>query len=428
MTVVEAKESRLLGEQSRARYPDEDGFIERDGVRVFWESYGEGEQTVLFLPTWTFVHSRVWKAQIPYFARHFRVLTFDPRGNGRSDRPTEVRQYDEREFTQDAVNVLDACGVDRAVCVALSRGAQRALLLAAEHPKRVEGIAFVGPMFPVTARSVSMRVAMSPRGKNLLRRRPPAARGLGKFNTHYWTHGGYTDFVQWWSKRMLPEPHSTKQIEDSTSWAHETDGQTLAMSFEAAGAAPWTRRDQRALAERVRCPVLVIHGTDDRVTPYSDGKALAGITGGRLETVEQAGHLPHARKPVQVNLALREFVETRPLRDATVHRSDGRKRALYISSPIGLGHAQRDVAIARELRQLVDGLQIDWLAQDPVTRILEREGERIHSGSEHLANESRHIESESAEHDLHCFQAWRRMDEILINNFMVFHDVAREDR
>ena len=111
-----------------------------------------------------------------------------------------------------------------------------------------------------------------------------------------------------------------------------------------------------------------------------------------------------------------------------MHRSDGRKRALYISSPIGLGHAQRDAAIARELRNLVDGLEIDWLAQDPVTRVLEAEGERIHPASEHLANESRHIESESAEHDLHCFQAIRRMDEILINNFMVFHDIVREDR
>jgi predicted glycosyltransferase len=105
-----------------------------------------------------------------------------------------------------------------------------------------------------------------------------------------------------------------------------------------------------------------------------------------------------------------------------------RKRVLYVSSPIGLGHARRDVAIARELRNLVDGVEIDWLAQDPVTRVLEREGERIHPASRWLANESRHIESESAEHDLHCFQAWRRMDEILIANFMVFHDVVREER
>ena len=103
-------------------------------------------------------------------------------------------------------------------------------------------------------------------------------------------------------------------------------------------------------------------------------------------------------------------------------------RVLYVSSPIGLGHAQRDVAIARELRRLVADVEIDWLAQDPVTRVLEGEGERIHPMSRHLASESGHMESESAEHDLHCFQAWRRMDEILVANYMVFHDLVRAER
>jgi pimeloyl-ACP methyl ester carboxylesterase/predicted glycosyltransferase len=430
MTVTPTAPERDLPDQSRARYPDDEGFVERDGVRVFWESYGEGEHTILFLPTWTLVHSRIWKAQIAYFARHFRVVCFDPRGNGRSDRPTEPSAYDEREFAQDAIDVMDACSVDRAICVALSTGAQRCLLLAAEHPDRVAGAVFVGPWFPVSRRlgSLRQRVLKYPRVVSLANRPPLTTRGWGKVNPHYWRNGGYSDFVKWWAEEMLCEPHSTKQIEDAIAWSHDTDGITLGLSVAARPAVPATRRDQTALAERVRCPVLVIHGTDDRITPYADGRALAEITGGRLETVEGAGHLPHARKPVQVNLALREFVEGRSLRDPTVHRSDGRKRALYVSSPIGLGHAQRDVAIARELRKLVDGLEIDWLAQDPVTRVLKAEGERIHSASEHLANESRHIESESAEHDLHCFQAWRRMDEILINNFMVFHDVVREDR
>ncbi|HUP08251.1 MAG TPA: alpha/beta fold hydrolase [Caldimonas sp.] len=428
MTVIEAAPEER-GEQSRARYPDQQGFIERDGVRVFWESYGEGEQTVLFLPTWTVVHSRHWKTQIPYFARHFRVITFDPRGNGRSDRPTDAAAYDETEFAQDAIDVMDACGIDRAVCVALSRGTQRALLLAANHPDRVSGVVFIGPWFPVSPlRSLHWRVLSHPRLSALGDKPPLVKRGFGKLNRHYWRNGGYADFVQWWAERMLPEPHSTKQIEDAIAWSHDTDGPTLALTTLGQPAAPATRRDQRALAERVNCPVLVIHGTKDKVTPYTDGKALAKITGGRLETVHDAGHLPHARKPVQVNLALREFVDGVPRRDPTVYRPDGRKRALYISSPIGLGHAQRDVAITRELRKLVDGLEVDWLAQDPVTRMLEAEGERIHPASEHLANESKHIESESAEHDLHCFQAWRRMDEILVNNFMVFHDVVREDR
>ncbi len=102
------------------------------------------------------------------------------------------------------------------------------------------------------------------------------------------------------------------------------------------------------------------------------------------------------------------------------------KRALYISSPIGLGHARRDVAIADELRRLQPDLEIDWLAQSPVTRVLEERGERIHPASAELSSEVDHIDSESAEHDLHCFQAWRRMDEILLANFMVFHDLVRE--
>jgi hypothetical protein len=59
--------------------------------------------------------------------------------------------------------------------------------------------------------------------------------------------------------------------------------------------------------------------------------------------------------------------------------------------------------------------------------VLEAHGERIHPASAHLANESGHIESESAEHDLHCFQAIRRMDEILLANFMVFHDLVRDE-
>jgi predicted glycosyltransferase len=101
-----------------------------------------------------------------------------------------------------------------------------------------------------------------------------------------------------------------------------------------------------------------------------------------------------------------------------------RRRALYISSPIGLGHAMRDAAIAAELRELHPDLEIDWLAQHPVTAVLETRGERIHPLSSELASESAHFASESADHDLNAFQAIRRMDEILVNNFMVFYDAV----
>ena len=95
-------------EQTRARYPDREGFVERDGVRVFYEVYGDGEPTILLLPTWSIMHSRFWKAQIPYLARRFRVITFDGRGNGKSDRPPEPEAYAEQEFADDALAVMDA--------------------------------------------------------------------------------------------------------------------------------------------------------------------------------------------------------------------------------------------------------------------------------------------------------------------------------
>ncbi len=146
------------GEQTRARYPDAEGYLERDGVRVFWELYGEGDQTILLLPTWSIVHSRFWKMQIPYLARHCRVLTFDPRGNGRSDRPRDGAAYSEWEFAADALAVLDATQTARAVLVSLSLGAHRALILAAEHPERVAGAVFIGASVPLAAQSAERAV------------------------------------------------------------------------------------------------------------------------------------------------------------------------------------------------------------------------------------------------------------------------------
>jgi pimeloyl-ACP methyl ester carboxylesterase/predicted glycosyltransferase len=422
-------------EQSRARYPDSEGFVERDGQRLFYEVYGEGEQTVFLLPTWSLFHSRHWKMQIPYLARHFRVLAMDGLGNGRSDRCRDPRRYASAEFARDCLAVMDATGTERAVMASLSTGAQYQLALARIAPERVAGAAFIGPVFPYTPSHLWFagirgfsRVFQRPL------RIPQLYRWWARYNIVHWREE-YPAFVEWFVSRALPEPHSTKAIDDGVGWGFEAGPETLIATIldRQSGLRPLGRSTLRALAQNLDCPVLVVSGTRDKITPPRDARALTQLTGGRLEVVAGAGHFLHARKPVQFNLALRELSENAfgrspTPRDPTVYRPDGRPRALFISSPIGLGHSQRDVAIARELRRLHPDLQIDWLAQDPVTRVLEAEGERVHPASAHLANESKHIESESAEHDLHCFHALRRMDEILAANFMLFHDIVREQR
>jgi predicted glycosyltransferase len=175
----------------------------------------------------------------------------------------------------------------------------------------------------------------------------------------------------------------------------------------------------------------VVHGDQDGIVPYQTGVALARWTGGQLVTIHGGGHAPTGRDPVQANLLIRGFAESvgpgTPGPRTWTRGRDRRRRALYVSSPIGLGHVRRDLAIAGELRARHPDLQIDWLTQHPVTQVLGEQGERVHPASRWLASESAHIESEAGEHDLNVFQAARRMDEIMVANFMVFQDLVADE-
>jgi pimeloyl-ACP methyl ester carboxylesterase/predicted glycosyltransferase len=391
-----------------ARTPDAEGHLERDGVRIWWESYGTGEPVVLLLPPWTIVHSRVWKLQIPYLARHARVVTFDARGSGLSDAPADLRAYADGETIADAVAILDHLGVDAVVAAGLSRGARYALQLAADHPERVRAVVALGPAVPHLTDEAAWR-----------------DRGWAKDTPEYWQQD-FRGFLEFFFTQALPEPHSTKALEDGVAWGLDTTPEILAMTRGEQGVAD--REAAEALCRAVRCPVVVVQGTEDEMVPTERGARVAELTGGRLVLLEGSGHLALVRDPVGVNLLLRDVacgprVPARWARPASQPR-----RALVVSSPIGLGHAWRDVRIADELRRRVPGLVVEWLAQAPVTSVLAARGETIHPASAELASEAGHIDAEAGDHRLNAFEAIRRMDEILCANFMLFADVVRDTR
>ena len=317
--------------------------------------------------------------------------------------------------------VLDAVGAEDCVLIAHCGIAAGALLLAAEHPERVRAAVFMSPALPITP-------ARPERTGLPFNEVLPTDEGWAKANRHYWARD-FPGYLEFFFGRCYTEPHSTKQLEDAIAWALETTPETLAFTLEAE-ALPEPLIHE--LLGRLTCPLLVTHGDQDMLIPADRGEKFAELTGAELLELEEVGHCPNARHPVPFNLAVRDFAERafgrapeRPPWRRAIRR---RRRALFVSSPIGLGHAWRDVAIARELRALEPELEIDWLAQDPVTRVLSACGERIHPASGLLSNESRHIAAESGEHELDVFQAWRRMDEILLANFMLFHDVASAER
>ncbi len=409
---------------SRARDPDDQGVVERAGVRLAYEVFGqEHRPTVLLMPTWVIVPSRFWKAQVGYLARHYRVVTFDGRGSGRSDRPVGAAAYADSEYAADAVAVLDATGTDQAVLVSLSCGASWSVHVAAGHPDRVLGLFAIAP-------SCGFPIPHPDRDRVSWDERLDTHEGWEMYNRHFWLEGDYAAFLEFFFGKMYSEPHSTKQIEDAVGWGREVAPETLVDStagrLGCGGAVP---RPLAQLCRLVRCPVTVVHGTDDRVRLPGVGERLAELTGGSLVLLEGAGHGPPARDPVRINRLIAAFVDRlvpASGRTTWIRAARRPRRALYLSSPIGLGHALRDVAIADELRVRHPQLSIDWLGQHPVTRVLTDRGERVHPASAWLSSESGHMEHESGEHDLHAFAAIRRMDEILVNNFMVFADVVAD--
>ncbi len=401
----------------RAKHPHTSGKVDRDGVQIHFDIYGEGDHTILFVPTWSLVNSRSWKAQVPYFSDKFRVVTYDPRGNGNSDRPSEPGGYAIDLFIEDVIAVMDATETQTAVLVGHSFSSAIAFAVAAQFPERVNAVVSTCGWSPI--------VAPFPERFATYNDVPPQTpEGWEKYNAIYWQRN-YPDFAEFFFSKVNNEPHSTKQREDAVGWALQGDGDMLKMTQEARNSAVSIDED---MYRSVRCPSLIVYGEKDEITPPETSVRIAELTGGDLHVYPGGGHAVHGRYPAWFNTLMRDFLyKTLAIeRPTTRRRTDKRKRALYLSSPIGLGHARRDLAVARELRQLHPDLQVDWLAQDPVTRFLEANNESLHAASHLLANESAHIEAECGEHDLNAFQAIRNMDEILIKNFMVFQEALEE--
>jgi len=283
----------------RALAPAIDGVLDRDGFGVGYAVYGDGPVTVCLVMPDTIVHARAWKAQVPFLARHFRVVTVDPRGNGRSDRPTSPEQFALAELEADAWGVLDHIGAATVVLVGLCSGAGLATIMAAERPERALGVVAINP-------GLFLAPVLPSRLLHDFDAELATTDGWAKRNRHYWLRD-WPGFAEFFFGEMFPEPHSTRQLEDTVAWATETTPEVMLMHVDCAS-------DQRQVegaeetCRRVRCPVLVLSGSLDNCQSPDRGRRLAELTGGDLVLLEGSGHLPNARDPVKINLLLRDFV------------------------------------------------------------------------------------------------------------------------
>src|SRR5437867_2879949 len=393
-------------------------YVHRPDASIFYQVTGSGARDLFLLPQCQVVtYSRMWKHQIPYLSRYFRVITMDPRGNGRSDRPATGYDMDTRYG--DLLAVLDEVARPPFALVAFSCAAPLAFRYAVAHPDRLSHLILLSGQY-----AESVPKPFEERVARVIR---------DDFDN--WRHRLF--------KRIFPEPHSLKGVEDCVAWAGETTPEVLIESLRAIDGV-----DLYDLLGQVRVPTLALHGTNDKIVPYSHAqKMVAAIPGARLVTFDRGGHGLFGRDAVKINRLIRDFALGRDIAEATIPSTTERavptaeararpgrpprpsqRRVLWLSSPIGLGHIQRDLAIARQLRSLNPDVIVDFLAGDPADRVVQHWGERLHPATRLLQNETKHFEGWAADHELHAFNALWDMDEILIANFMTLADVVERER
>lgn len=283
----------------RAREPDVLGSVVVDDLEFGFEVHGDGDPTILLMPTWTIIHSRFWKFQIPYLARRNRVITYDGPGNGRSPRTTDPKAYAVEAFVDRAIAVLDAVGTGKAVIVGYSDGGKMAAAFASAHPDRTLGLVMIAPALRVVP-PLPERAGIA---GNFHKPYPPNPKGWEKYNAAYW-HDHYEDFLHFFFSEIFTETYTTKAEDDCIGWGLETDGAVLA-----AEALRPSDLDHHQMVAAIEAPTLVVHGTEDHLLPFEAGKRVAELTGGELAAFHGNGHAPHIKEPVRFNLLLRDFIE-----------------------------------------------------------------------------------------------------------------------
>jgi pimeloyl-ACP methyl ester carboxylesterase len=261
-------------------------------VGIAWQRQGRGDPTVLFVPTWNLVDARVSRRQVSFLSSRATVITYDPRGAGSSDRP--LSGYDFTDHMADALAVLEDTGTERAVVVTASRGINSAVLMAASHPERIQGLVGVAPY-----------VEFDGDADETFWQELDSHEGWDKFNAAYWRRD-FPDFVRFFMAEVFTEPDSAATIEEIVDIALEASPEMLIQQEREQDwsiAAP--------LLGSVACPTLLIHGDDDHLTPPAVAETIAAaIPDARLVVLAGAGHRPDVRDPELVNPLLGQFLDS----------------------------------------------------------------------------------------------------------------------
>ena len=244
--------------------PDGSGHVAHDGAKIWFASIGLSRPVILLHGG--LGHSGNWNHQAAALvASGYRVVLIDSRGHGRSTR--DSRPYSYELMASDVLAVMDALAIDRAAFVGWSDGACTALVLAAQHPERVDGVLFFA-------------CNMDPSGTLPFVPTPVIDRCFARHKRDYAalsaTPGDFGPFVEAVGAMQRTQPN-------------------------------YTPDDLRKIA----VPVAILHGAGDEFIRQEHARYLADtIPGARLVTMQGVTHFAPLQRPAKFNAAMLEILST----------------------------------------------------------------------------------------------------------------------
>jgi 3-oxoadipate enol-lactonase len=257
---------------------------EINGIRLYYEQYGNRVSFPVVFVNGLLADTTGWRFQVPAFAPHFRVLLYDARGQGQSDKP--AGPYLPDQHARDLVGLLDALHIQQAHLVGVSNGGAIAMLVAAEYPSRV-GCLVLADTYAHTdalmrARLESWLLALESGGLAL------------RFDVATpWVWGN--PFLA--QNQHLLEPLRQKALQASAD----------AVRGLISGVQDY---DIREKIGAIHSPTLVMVGEEDVLTPPWHAREIArAIPNAHLVIVPGAGHALPIERPMVFNALVRAFLQ-----------------------------------------------------------------------------------------------------------------------
>ncbi len=254
-----------------------------DGLRLYYETLGKGEPLLLIAGRNNDHH--IWDMVVSDFTRRYQVIVYDACGTGQSDKPKEP-PYSTPGFARDAIALLDYLEIKRAHIYGISMGGRVGQWVGIDYPERVGALILacstVGDAHGVK-RSPEVEALLAGGG---------SLKVLDTFFSRLWLFTHPQFFASMRESQRHPMPAYAEELHTHASESHDA----------------WDRLPE------IKAPTLVLHGSEDVITPAANAKILADrIPGAELHLIKGGRHIFFLEYRREVNKLVLDFLKRHPL-------------------------------------------------------------------------------------------------------------------